>query len=49
MTSNKLKRISESSSIRNRWKEIREIVIRRKSAFTVYEWLRIKEFMNVTE
>ena len=49
MTANKFKNHRESSSIRSRWKEIREIIIKRKSAFTVYEWMRIKDFMNVTE
>ena len=49
MTSDKLKHNREVYSIRNRWKEIRQLIIKRKSAFTVYEWQRIEEFINVTK
>ena len=49
MTANKFKNQRESSSIRWRWKEIREIIVKRKSAYTVYEWMKIKDFMNVTD
>ena len=49
MTSTKLKHNRKVYSIRNRWKEIREIIIKRKSAFTVYEWIVIEEFININK
>jgi hypothetical protein len=39
----------ETASIRKRWKEIRQIVIKRKSAYTIYEWERLKMFMNICD
>ena len=39
---------AEAYSILKRWKEIRPIIIKRKSAYTIYEWMRIKRFMNTT-
>ena len=49
MTERNAKYIFEAKSIVYRWKEIRQIIIKRKSAFTFYEWQRIQEFMNVVK
>jgi hypothetical protein len=49
MSDRVLKHLRESESIIRRWKEIRQTVIRRKSAYTIYEWIKIKEFLNITE
>ena len=49
MSDRVLKHLKESESIIRRWQEIRQIVIRRKSAYTIYEWIKITEFLNITE
>ena len=49
MSDKESKNIKEAGSIVRRWIEIRQIIIKRKSAFTVYEWMKIKEFINIIE
>ena len=36
-------------SIARKYQTIKPIIIKRKSAFSVYEWLKLKEILNIND
>lgn len=41
--------ISHAHNVRNRMQQLRPILLKRKSAFNIYEWILISELLNLTK
>jgi len=49
ITSKQSKRLKECESVVRRFKKIKHYIVKRKSAFGVYEWLEIESLIRIVE
>ena len=49
MKEHEFKHLKEAESIIRRWKKVRAIILKRKSSFTVYEWMEIENLIKTVE
>ena len=47
MKAKALKEVREAYSIIRRWEKLRPIIIKRRSAFTIYEWMEIENIIRI--